>query len=89
MKKSLDDARRRIAADEAFAGFTVKLQDDELHLSRGDDSFVRLIPAEAVGQWRIEYFHNQKRWERIDFTGALEACLDLLGRSPQALYWKP
>ncbi len=50
-------------------------------------SFARLIPVAASGQWRIEYFHNEKRWERIDFTGPLAACLELLAESPHYLFW--
>ena len=87
MKRSLEEASRLIKTDKVLADFTVSRDGDELHLIKGDESFARLIPVEEKGQWRIEYFHNLKRWESIDFTGSLAACLELLAESPQYLYW--
>ena len=87
MKRSLEEARRLIEGDKTLAEFIIFLEGDELHLSKGDECFVRLIPEEKSGLWRIEYFHNEKRWERIDFTGSLAACLELLAESPHYLYW--
>ena len=87
MESHLGAARVRIEADRAFAGFTVARQGRELHLVKGDETFVRLIPTETTDQWRIAFFHNEKRWQHIDFTGSLEACLDLLSQSPRYLYW--
>lgn len=87
MKEPLDVARSVIKNDRAFAAFTVREQGGELHLARGDESFVRLVPAGTGATWRIELFHNEERWERVDFTGSLSACLDLLAQSPQYLYW--
>ena len=87
MKKILEEAKRLIKADKILAEFTVSPDGDELHLFKADESFARLIPVDANAQWRIEYFHNQKRWERIDFTGSLAACLELLAESPHYLYW--
>jgi hypothetical protein len=87
MKKSLEEASHLIKADKVLAEFTVTLDGDELHLVKGDESFARLIPVDQNGQWRVEYFHNQKRWELIDFTGTLAACLELLAESPHYLYW--
>ena len=87
MKRSLEEASRLINADKKLAEFTVSLDGDELHLVKGDESFARLIPVDQSGRWRIEYFHNQKRWERIDFTGSLVACLELLSESPHYLFW--
>ena len=87
MKRSMEEASRLIKTDKILAEFTVSLDSDELHLVKGDESFARLIPVDKSGQWRIEYFHNQKRWECIDFTGSLAACLELLAESPHYLYW--
>ena len=85
MKKILEDAKHLIMADKVLAEFTVS--GDELHLLKRDESFARLIRVDDNAQWRIEYFHNLKRWERIDFTGSLAACLELLSESPHYLYW--
>lgn len=87
MKKSLEEARRLIKADKILAEFTISLVGGELHLVKGDESFARLIPVDNDGQWQIEYFHNQKRWQLIEFTGSLAACLELLAESPHYLYW--
>ncbi len=87
MKEQLEVARRLIKNDKVFVEFTVTQQGNELHLTKGDESFVRLLPTGTGYLWRIEYFHNEKRWEHIDFSGSLEACLDLLAQSPQYLYW--
>ena len=88
MENHLQAASARIETDQAFAGFTVTSQGRELHLVKGDESFVRLIPAEPADQWRFAFFHNEKRWQHIDFTGSLEACLEPLARSPRYLYWE-
>jgi hypothetical protein len=87
MSQSLEEARRLVEANKTLAGFSVHLQGEELHLAEGDVSFARLIPVDGDDRWRIEYFHNEKRWERIDFTGSLAACLELLGDSPHYLFW--
>ena len=87
MKRILEEAKRLIKADKILSDFSVTADDNELHLIKGDESFARLIPVETNAQWRIEYFHNEKRWERIDFTGSLAACLELLAESPHYLYW--
>lgn len=87
MTEHLENARRLIAADPNLAGFQVSLDGDELHLAKGDDSFARLIPVDTSGHWRIEAFHNEKRWERIDFTGPLKECLELISASPHYFYW--
>jgi hypothetical protein len=87
MKKSLAEAVHLIKEDKVLAEFTVSQSGDELHLVKGDKSFARLIPISQSSEWRIEYFHNQKRWKRIDFTGTLAACLELLAGSPHYLYW--
>lgn len=86
--KKLDDVRGLLKANKTLAEFDVQQVGDELHLYKGDTSFARLIPVNADGQWRIEYFHNEKRWERIDFVGDLEACIDLLAGAPHYLYWE-
>ena len=87
MKKILEYAKHLIMADKVLADFTVSADGDELHLFKGDESFARLIRVDDNARWRIEYFHNLKRWERIDFTGSLAACLELLSESPHYLYW--
>ena len=87
MKKILEEAKQLIKADPVLAEFTVSADGDELHLLKGDESFARLICVDDNAQWRIECFHNLKRWERIDFTGSLAACLELLSESPHYLYW--
>ena len=87
MEKILEEVKHLIKADKVLAEFTVTADGDELHLLKGDESFARLIRVDDNAQWRIEYFHNLKRWERIDFTGSLAACLELLSESPHYLYW--
>lgn len=87
MTRSLEEAQQLVEAKQSLAGFTVRREGCELHLAKGDASFARLIPAEGEDRWHIEYFHNEKRWERIDFTGSLAACLNLLGDSPHYLFW--
>ncbi|MDO3377412.1 hypothetical protein [Geoalkalibacter halelectricus] len=84
----LDLVRRRIAQDQRLAGCSATREGQELHLARGDDLFARLIPAAGEGLWRMEYFHNQERWEIIEFQGPLDACLDFLGEHPHYLFFQ-
>lgn len=88
MNSHLEAARKQIAADPVLKEFSVIQDGRELHLAKGDVSFARLIPETATALWRIEYFHNEKRWERIDFTGTLKQCLELLAASPHYLFWE-
>lgn len=88
MKESLDRVARFLKAKPELAGYEVRQDQGELHLSKGSDCFVRLIPAEKEGEWRIEHFHNQERWECLDFVGSLEECLDLLSDNPHYLFWE-
>jgi len=68
--------------------FDVKLEGNELHLTKAGDCFVRLIPTATSGQWRMEYFRNLDRWEIIDFQGNLEECLEYLLESEHYRFWK-
>ncbi len=88
MKESLDRVARFLKTQPELAGYEVRQDKGELHLSRGSDCFVRLIPEEKKGQWHIEHFHNQERWECLDFVGSLEECLDLLTENTHYLFWE-
>ncbi len=83
----LESARRRVEKDPKLADFKVRAEGHELHLSKGAESFARLIPAEKAGYWRMEYFHNLERWEAIDFMGTLDECLDFLAHNIHYLFW--
>ena len=86
MADRLQTAQKLLAARPMLAGFEVHRHGDEIHLVKQGESFVRLLPVAENG-WRMEYFHNLERWEIIDFTGPLEACLDFLIDSPHYLFW--
>ncbi|MBW2452696.1 MAG: hypothetical protein JRE16_03960 [Deltaproteobacteria bacterium] len=88
MTLSLLKAEELIKERKTLVEFTVTQVGPELHLAKHDVCFARLIPAEDSNQWRIEYFHNEKRWESLDFTGSLEECLDLLANSPHYRFWE-
>ena len=88
MTMSLQKAEEFIKLRKTLAEFAVTQVEHELHLTKGDVCFARLIPIENSNKWRIEYFHNEKRWETVDFTGSLEGCLDLLANSSHYLFWE-
>lgn len=62
MESHLEAARARIETDPALCRFYRRRQGRELHLVKRDETFVCLIPAEPADQWRIAFFHNEKRW---------------------------
>ena len=78
MKEGLDRVVRFLKTKPELAEYEVRQDKGELHLSKGSDCFVRLIPVEKKGQRHIEHFHNQERWE----------CLDLLSDNPHYLFWE-
>ena len=88
MKENLDRAIQFLETKPELAGYEVRQVEGELHLSKGSDCFVRLIPAEKEGEWHIEHFHNREHWECIDFVGSLEECLDFLSDNPHYLFWE-
>lgn len=88
MEKMLDEARRVLASDPKFADLAVSRVGEELHLSRGDREFARLLPAEKPGEWQMEYCHNEERWGCLDFRGSLEECLEFLSEHPHFLFWE-
>ena len=84
----LDIVRQKIAEHRRLDGCRATRQDAEVHLARGDDLFARLIPTPSAERWRMEYFHNQERWEIIEFQGTLEECLDFLSDHPHYLFFQ-
>ncbi|WP_432823735.1 hypothetical protein [Trichloromonas sp.] len=88
MNENLDRVVRFLRAKPELADYTVREEGKELHLSKGSDCFVRLIPTDKPEIWRMEHFHNRKRWERVDCTCTLQECLDYLSSNPQFLYWE-
>jgi len=88
MNESLDRVIQFLQAKPELAGYTVREEGKELHLSKGSDCFVRLIPTDQPGVWRMEHFHNQERWEHFGGTCTLEECLDFLSANPHYLFWE-
>lgn len=88
MKQILKDAVRFAQSDPHLAKFEVSAQGNELHLSKGGESFARLLPEEKKHHWRMEYFHQEERWEHIDFSGTLEECLAFLAENTHYLFWE-
>lgn len=84
----LELVRRCVASDPRLQGIHAEQQNDEIHLSRADDLFARLIPLSDQRHWRMESFRNQERWEIIEFQGTLEECLDYLGEHPHYLFFQ-
>lgn len=87
-KALLEQVRGKLAEEPRLADCLVSLEGEEIHLARGDDLFVRLIPAEAKGVWRMESFRNQERWEIVEFQGPLAECLEFLGAHPHYLFFE-
>ncbi len=88
MKRILKEAIRIAKSDPHLATFEVSAQGNELHLSKGGESFARLLPAKKENHWRMEYFHQADRWEHIDFSGTLEECLAFLAENTHYLFWE-
>lgn len=88
MNEELIKARRLLALRPDLATFAVRLEDEELHLTKEGESFVRLIPGGSAGQWRMEYFRNLEEWKIIDFRGTLEECLDYLAEPSHERFWE-
>ncbi len=88
MKRILKAAVRFAQSDPHLAKFEISAQGNELHLSKDGESFARLLPAEKADLWRMEYFHQEERWEHIDFTGTLEECLAFLAENTHYLFWE-
>jgi len=88
MSKDLEKVVRFLQGKPELAGYAVHKEGKELHLSKGSDCFVRLIPTEHAGIWRMEHFHNQERWEHVDCTCSLEECLEFLSANPQYIFWE-
>lgn len=88
MEKSLERAIAFLRSKPELAGYEIRHMEGELHLAKGSDCFVRLIPDEKKQEWRMKHFHCRERWELIDFTGSLEECLDFLSDNPHFLYWE-
>ncbi|WP_305041983.1 hypothetical protein [Geoalkalibacter sp.] len=87
-KALLEQVRDKLGADPRLAGCRISREGEEIHLARGDELFVRLIPAAAQGLWRMESFRNQERWEIIEFQGTLDECLEFLGAHPHYLFFE-
>lgn len=88
MQQNLRTAIHYAKADRNLSEFDISIQGNELHLSRKGESFARLLPAEKSHLWRMEYFHQEERWEHIDFTGTLEECLAFLAENTHYLFWQ-
>ena len=88
MEESLARAIIFLKTKPELAGYEVRLVEGELHLSKGSDCFVRLIPIQKGGEWSMKHFHNRERWECIDFVGSLEECLDFLSDNSHYLFWE-
>lgn len=88
MNPDLNEARNLLRTDPKFAGLTVREEEGEFHLFRGDDRFARLIPTEQVDEWRMEYFQNLERWECIDFKGTFKECMDYLLDNIHYVFWE-
>jgi len=87
MNIQLETAKEKIQRSGLFANLVVREENGELHLMTGDDCFARLVPTERDGIWRLESFRNTDRWDRVDFQGTLEECLDFLAESEHYLFW--
>lgn len=87
MNEYLDYVVQLLQNRPELTGYSIREEGSELHLSKGSDCFVRLIPTERPGIWRMEHFHNQERWEHVDCTCSLEECIDFLSDNPQYLFW--
>jgi hypothetical protein len=88
MQEELTKARRLLALRPALASYEVRLEAEELHLSKEGECFVRLLPIGTAGQWRMEYFRNLEEWEILDFRGTLEECLDYLTEPSHDRFWE-
>ncbi len=88
MTDILEQARQMLRASPRLAELTVREEDDEFHLWRGDARFARLIPTEKAGVWRMEYFQNRERWEVIDFKGTFKECLAFLSENTHYHFWE-
>ncbi|OHB32517.1 MAG: hypothetical protein A2X84_04435 [Desulfuromonadaceae bacterium GWC2_58_13] len=88
MSESLDRIIQFLQEKPELTGYSVREEGKELHLSKGSESFVRLIPTGKKEVWRMEHFHNQKRWEHVDCTCSLDECLDFLSANPHYLFWE-
>lgn len=86
--ESLEEVRKMLTRRPSLARFEIHREDRELHLVEAGESFVRLIPTETAGTWRMEYFHNLEEWRVIDYRGSLEECLDFLHASPHYRFWE-
>ena len=88
MEESLERASAFLRTKPELAGYSVREVEGELHLAKGSDCFVRLIPTRRGGRWNMRHFHSIGHWEYIDFTGTLEECLDFLSENPHYLFWE-
>lgn len=88
MKHDLLKAREMLRARPELAGYQIRLVNGELHLAKGSDCFVRLLPAVRSGIWSMQHYHNRKHWQCVDFSGSLEECLDFLSENPHYLFWE-
>jgi hypothetical protein len=83
MSRRLQETRKAMEKNSRLAGFTVRQEGDEVHLSRDGESFARLFPGDKEGIWRVDCFRNMERWEKhVQFSGPLEACLELVADDP-------
>jgi hypothetical protein len=87
MNESLAQVAKFLRSRPELAGYTVRQEGQELHLSKGSESFVRLIPTEEKGIWHMEHFRNQERWAHVDLACPLEGCLDYLAENLHYLFW--
>lgn len=88
MDERLEQARRLLADRPSLKEFEIYAQEGELHLAKDGESFIRLIPADEPGVWRMEYFKNVEEWQVVDFSGRLEDCLDYLVDYPHYRFWE-
>jgi hypothetical protein len=88
MDMNLERGIKFLQAKPELAGYVFHQEGQELHLSKGSDCFVRLVPTDKPETWRMEHFHNKEHWEHVDCTCSLEECLDFLSDNPQFLFWE-
>jgi len=88
MQSKLELAKNFVLSSPKLKTFQVRLDKDELYLSREGDLFARLIPEASSDKWRMEYFRNLEEWVSIDFAGTLEECLEFLADSRHYQFWE-
>lgn len=88
MEGSLNEVKGLLGADKRFRLVTVTLENGELHLTKGDGMFARLLPVGVGGVWRLECFQNREEWEPLGIKGTLRECLDFVLETYHYEFWE-